>query len=172
MTDDERGRLTRRSLITKGAAAGGVLWAAPVIESFVSKAAAASNGFSCLCANIFYKHNNGQIFVISFVKGATGATGTPGCTSGVSSCCDGTVTCNGVIYTVSGTTATAGGTAVGGFSGNGDCQGQFSITANLISGGGSSNTILAGIAKTSAGTCVTACPTGTTTGNSITFPGC
>jgi hypothetical protein len=174
MTDHERGKIDRRSLIAKGAAAGGVLWAAPVIESFVSKAAAASNGLTCKCAIIFYEHADGRIYTISFTQGSNGTTG---CTGGTAACCSTSVTCNGVTYTVSGvsgTTATAGTTSVGAAPGQGDCNGQFTITGSTIAQGGTnpSNTILAGIALTNGGACVTACPTGTGTGNSITFPGC
>jgi hypothetical protein len=48
-------RVSRRTLIKGGAIAGGMVWAAPVIDSFVSAASAGSAvGFPCSYATIFY----------------------------------------------------------------------------------------------------------------------
>lgn len=105
MTHDERGGLSRRSLITKGAAAGGVLWAAPVIESFVSKAAAASSGLTCQYAFLIYQHggNASNTFYLKFLLGSQGTCDN---TEAMNPNCSFSMTCGGVTYSISQTTGT------------------------------------------------------------------
>jgi hypothetical protein len=167
MTDDERGRLTRRSLITKGAAAGGVLWAAPVIESFTSKAAAQSGTtLTCHCVTIFYAHSNGTISAVTFQQGSDGKKS---CTDDAS-CCNGSVTCGGVTYSVVAGVASYGSAGTTTPTANGGaCTGQFSISGGVTITGGSSNTILAGLSTNGTGPCTGVCPNGTGAGNTITF---
>lgn len=73
MTDSEfglapqHGGLSRRELIKRGAVVGGVVWAAPVIDSFTSRAVAGSfpvGAFPCSYATIIFSVNGGPAVAV------------------------------------------------------------------------------------------------------------
>jgi len=88
-------RISRRSVIKAGAIVGGTVWVAPVIDSFVNRAAAQSNP-ACAgrtCATFTVYCNGGSPCVC-----ATTATGGGYCVDGSTSCgslsaCSATNTC-------------------------------------------------------------------------------
>lgn len=107
----EGGRqLSRRTLIKGGAVAGGLIWAAPAIDSFLSPAAAASGaGLACSYA-LFVFTVGGTQYAAKFTQGSTACTDTN--TDG--SYKDSTVgTCGGTTYAINSTNEiTANGTVI------------------------------------------------------------
>ena len=115
MGTDEPG-ISRRDVIKKGAAAGAILWAAPVVESFVSRAAAASvtctpcsssGGFTYSYASIVFMIGSNVYVVKISGNSCSGDNGTSGDIAGLVN-----VSCNGVTYTNPGGTLEANGTPI------------------------------------------------------------
>lgn len=69
-SEGSRHGISRRSLIKRGAVAGGVaLWAPPVVESFIAKASAASAPFACSTTALL----NSTVTTVSSSTGTTGS---------------------------------------------------------------------------------------------------
>jgi hypothetical protein len=190
--------VSRRDLLKQSAVAGAIFWTVPVIESITSQAAAQTPGLGLTCgqAFVFYQASNGSVFLVAFLAGSDGST--VGCegTGAVNTCDTGTTItspfnclANGSFFLNTGGTgssfpaATATQTnlpsginsnlfsgSVTPAPGNGDCQGQFTISGGVVSTN-PSNAILAAYAIPSGG-CVPGtggwmCPTTLSVANSI-----
>jgi hypothetical protein len=136
---EEAGGLSRRDLIKRGAVVGGIVWAAPVIDSFASKAFAGSRppgSFPCSYALIVFTINGGSPVAVKLNDPNLG------CNLSDEDGMYGTETlgapCNGVQYAIDANNhITAGGTLVPAATGNA-CS-LFTINGSSVTADSSVN---------------------------------